>query len=97
MRPGAGWSARAVGRRRPGAPGWISARPSGPAPCALRSPLVRAVWIVVIALIVVGLGTWSTTCTGPRPRPTGETIAPGEVATTTVAPSTASTLPPAGG
>ena len=59
---------------------------------------MRVAWIVAVILIVVGLAAWGTTCTGPRPRPTGETIPPGEVATTTTAgSSTASTLPPAGG
>ncbi len=48
-------------------------------------PLVRLVWIVALVLLVVGLAAWSTTCTGPRPQPTGETIPPG-TAVTTVAP-----------
>ncbi len=48
-------------------------------------PLVRLVWIVAIVLFVVGLAAWSTTCTGPRPRPTGETIPP-DTSVTTVAP-----------
>jgi hypothetical protein len=48
---------------------------------AIRSALVRALWILAIVLVVVGLGAWGTTCTGPRPRPTGETI-PSDVATT---------------
>jgi hypothetical protein len=38
--------------------------------------LVRLVWIVAVVLVVVGLVAWSTTCTGPRPEPTGETIPP---------------------
>jgi hypothetical protein len=52
---------------------------------AIRSALVRAVWIAAIVLVVVGLGAWGTTCTGPRPRPTGETIPPS--VSTTLAPS----------
>lgn len=48
---------------------------------AIRSALVRALWILAIVLVVVGLGAWGTTCTGPRARPTGETIPP-DVATT---------------
>jgi hypothetical protein len=54
---------------------------------AIRSALVRAVWIVAVVLVVVGLGAWGTTCTGPRPRPTGETI-PTDVTATTLAPAT---------
>lgn len=49
---------------------------------ALRSAVVRVVWIVVVVLLVIGLGAWSTTCTGPRPQPTGETLPPDEVLTT---------------
>jgi hypothetical protein len=48
-------------------------------------PLVRLVWIVAVVLVVVGLVAWSTTCTGPRPEPTGETIPP-NATTTTLAP-----------
>jgi hypothetical protein len=47
--------------------------------------LVRLVWIVAVVLVVVGLVAWSTTCTGPRPEPTGETIPP-NATTTTLAP-----------
>jgi len=47
-------------------------------------PLVRVVWIVAVILLVVGLVAWSTTCTGPRPQPTGETVPP--FTTNTVAP-----------
>lgn len=47
-------------------------------------PLVRLVWIVAVVLVVVGLVAWSTTCTGPRPEPTGETI-PAFAPTTTLA------------
>lgn len=47
-------------------------------------PSVRVVWIIVVVLLVVGLAAWSTTCTGPRPRPTGDTLPPGT--TSTVAP-----------
>jgi hypothetical protein len=46
---------------------------------------VRVVWIVVVVLLVAGLAAWSTTCTGPRPHPSGETIPP-DTAVTTVAP-----------
>jgi hypothetical protein len=48
---------------------------------------VRVVWSVVIILIVVGLAAWATTCAGERPRPTGDTVPAGGVATTTVAPA----------
>ena len=41
---------------------------------ALRSAVVRVVWIVAVVLLVIGLGAWATTCTGPRPLPTGETV-----------------------
>jgi hypothetical protein len=51
-------------------------------------PTVRAVWIVAIVLIVVGLGAWGTTCTGERPRPTGETIPAGVTTTAGLAPAT---------
>jgi hypothetical protein len=61
-----------------------------PTRCAIRSRIVRALWIAAIILIIIGLGAWSTTCTGPRPRPTGETIPPGDVATTTVPPTESS-------
>ena len=47
-------------------------------------------WSLVVLLLVIGLGAWGTTCTGPRPRPTGDTV-PTE---TTLAP--ASETPPAG-
>jgi hypothetical protein len=49
-------------------------------------PGVRLVWIVVVVLMVVGLVAWSTTCTGPRPQPTGDTLPPGPASTTTAAP-----------
>ena len=41
-----------------------------------------------LVVVVIGLGALGTTCTGPRPRPTGETIPAGsaEVTTTTAAP-----------
>jgi hypothetical protein len=44
----------------------------------------RALWIIVSVAVLVGLVAWSTTCTGPRPRPTGETLPPdaGGAATT---------------
>ncbi|HKY67570.1 MAG TPA: hypothetical protein VJM49_14410 [Acidimicrobiales bacterium] len=47
---------------------------------------MRVVWIVAIILLVVALGAWSTTCTGPRPRPTGDTIPTGASTTVGVAP-----------
>lgn len=56
---------------------------------------MRVLWAVSIFLLVVGLVAWGTTCTGPRPRPTGDTIPPGEVATTTVSPA-GSPVAPAG-
>ncbi|HEX6423691.1 MAG TPA: hypothetical protein VFZ79_09440 [Acidimicrobiales bacterium] len=43
---------------------------------------MRVVWIVAVVLLVFSLGAWATTCTGPRPQPTGETIPPDEVLTT---------------
>jgi hypothetical protein len=49
--------------------------------------LVRLVWIVAVVLVVVGLVAWSTTCTGPRPEPTGETIPQTASTTATVAPA----------
>ena len=49
-------------------------------------PLVRVVWIVAVVLVVVGLVAWSTTCTGPRPQPTGETIPPSATTTAAIAP-----------
>jgi hypothetical protein len=39
---------------------------------------VRLVWSVVVVILVIGLGAWGTTCTGPRPRPTGDTVPPVE-------------------
>lgn len=59
---------------------------------------VRVAWIVAVVLLVVGLAALTTTCTGPRPRPTGETLpadvtAGGSGVTT---PTTAATLPPDG-
>jgi hypothetical protein len=56
-----------------------------PSRWAQYGPVVRAVWIVAIILVVVGLGAWGTTCTGERPRPTGETIPP--TVTTTAPPA----------
>lgn len=35
---------------------------------------MRVAWIVAVVLLVVGLAALTTTCTGPRPRPTGETL-----------------------
>jgi hypothetical protein len=49
-------------------------------------------WIVAIVLLAIVLVAWSTTCTGPRPRPTGETIPAGETPPAT----TAQTLAPPG-
>jgi hypothetical protein len=39
---------------------------------------VRLVWSVLVVILVIGLGAWGTTCTGPRPRPTGDTVPPVE-------------------
>jgi hypothetical protein len=49
--------------------------------------LVRVVWIVAVVLVVVGLVAWSTTCTGPRPQPTGETIPQNATTTAPIAPA----------
>jgi hypothetical protein len=46
---------------------------------------VRIVWFVGVVLFVVALVAWSTTCTGPRPAPTGDTIPP-DAGTTVIAP-----------
>jgi hypothetical protein len=55
---------------------------------------VRFLWIVLSLLIVVGLTAWSTTCTGERPRSTGQTLPPGEATeTTTTATTSRSTVP----
>lgn len=59
---------------------------------------VRVAWIVAIVLLVVGLAALGTTCTGPRPRPTGETLpadATGGPSATTA--TTTATLPPGTG
>ena len=45
----------------------------------------RALWILLSVAVLVGLVAWSTTCTGPRPIPTGETLPPESATTTTVA------------
>jgi hypothetical protein len=47
---------------------------------------VRIVWFLVVVLVVVGLVAWCTTCTGPRPQPTGDTI-PSGASTTVIAPA----------
>ncbi|HEX5366769.1 MAG TPA: hypothetical protein VFW63_08935 [Acidimicrobiales bacterium] len=44
---------------------------------------MRVVWMVAVVLLVLGLVAWSTTCTGPRPQPTGDTIPPGASTATT--------------
>ncbi len=49
-------------------------------PC--RSVPTRVLWIVVTIAVVVALAALTTTCTGPRPEPTGQTIQPGVTATT---------------
>lgn len=54
-------------------------------PGAVPSPFVRVVWVVTIILFVVALGAWGTTCTGPRPQPTGDTI-PADAGVATIAP-----------
>jgi hypothetical protein len=41
-------------------------------------------WIVVTIVVTIALAALTTTCTGPRPQPTGQTIQPG--VTTTTAP-----------
>lgn len=48
---------------------------------------MRVIWVVGIVLFVVGLVAWSTTCTGPRPEPTGETLPPGATSTSVLAPT----------
>jgi hypothetical protein len=53
---------------------------------ALPSPAVRMLWYVAVFVIVIGLGALGTTCTGSRPRPTGETIPAPAGTTTSVAP-----------
>ena len=57
---------------------------------AVPSPAVRAraLWIIVSVVLLVALGAWTTTCTGPRPEPTGHPVpptvtAPGSSAATT--------------
>jgi hypothetical protein len=45
---------------------------------------VRLVWSIVVVLLVIGLVAWGTTCTGERPRPSGDTLPTAE---TTLAPS----------
>ncbi|HET8617764.1 MAG TPA: hypothetical protein VFM27_02335 [Acidimicrobiales bacterium] len=52
----------------------------------------RALWIIVSVAVLVGLVAWSTTCTGPRPHPSGETLPPDGGTTTTVA-GAAGTVP----
>jgi hypothetical protein len=48
----------------------------------------RVLWILLSVAVLVGLAAWSTTCTGPRPVPTGETLQPEGEPTTTVVPAT---------
>lgn len=55
------------------------------APGAVPSPFVRVVWTVTVILFVLALAAWGTTCTGPRPQPTGDTI-PAEAGVSTIAP-----------
>ena len=52
---------------------------------------MRAVWVVTVILVAVGLVAWGTTCTGQRPIPTGDTIPGGAVATTSTAVATTTT------
>jgi len=54
----------------------------------------RGLWIVISVAVLVGLVAWTTTCTGPRPRPTGETLPPADATTTTSLVSTTTTVPP---
>ena len=48
----------------------------------------RALWILLSVAVLVGLVAWSTTCTGPRPVPSGETLPPEGEPTTTAVPVT---------
>ena len=54
----------------------------------------RALWILVSVAVLVGLVAWATTCTGPRPHPTGETLPPEGGTTTTLAGAVPATLAP---
>jgi len=54
----------------------------------------RGLWIVLSVAVLVGLVAWSTTCTGPRPRPTGETLPSADSGTTTTVVSATTTVPP---
>jgi hypothetical protein len=47
---------------------------------------VRLLWYVAVFVVVIGLGALGTTCTGSRPRPTGDTIPAPAGTTTSVAP-----------
>jgi hypothetical protein len=53
----------------------------------------RGLWIVISVAVLVGIVAWSTTCTGPRPRPTGETL-PSTDTTTTLVDATTTVPPP---
>jgi hypothetical protein len=53
----------------------------------------RALWIIVSVAVLVGLVAWSTTCTGPRPHPTGETLPPEGAGTVTTLAGAADTVP----
>ena len=48
---------------------------------------------MISVALMVGLVAWSTTCTGPRPRPTGETL-PSADTSTTAPPAVTTTVPP---
>jgi hypothetical protein len=54
----------------------------------------RGLWIVISVAVLVGIVAWSTTCTGPRPHPTGETLPPPEASTTTLVDATTTDPPP---
>jgi hypothetical protein len=71
------------------------ARPSVDEEDEVPSLVVRAAWIVAVILVVVALAAWGTTCTGPRPRPTGDTVPSGPTAQTT-ATSGLAPAPPGG-
>ena len=64
---------------------------------AVPSPAVRAraLWIIVSVVLVVALGAWATTCTGPRPHPTDETVPPAvtQGSAPTSFPNTTSSVP----
>jgi hypothetical protein len=54
----------------------------------------RGLWIVISVAVLVGIVAWSTTCTGPRPHPTGETLPPPDASTTTLVDASTTVPPP---